>query len=145
MRATRLGPGLRAFWRVHRWILHATRGRVGSRLGGMRVLLLETTGRTSGRPRSVGLFFLEREGRYFVVGSHSGADRDPAWVRNLLADPRATVTVGGRAIRVDGKPLEGGERAEMFEQFVQADSSYAVYRDRTTREIPVIELRPEAG
>jgi deazaflavin-dependent oxidoreductase (nitroreductase family) len=142
MRATRLGPGLRIFWRIHRWVLRATGGRVGSRLGGMQVLPLETTGH-SGRSRSVGLFFLEREGRYFVVGSYAGEDRDPAWARNLLAHPRAIVTVGGRSIPVVGRPLEGAQRAEMLDRFVQVDGSFAVYRDRTTREIPVIELRPE--
>jgi deazaflavin-dependent oxidoreductase (nitroreductase family) len=109
----------------------------------MQVLVLETTGRTSGRPRSVGLFFLERDGRYHVVGSFAGEDRDPAWVRNVRAHPRATVTLGGRTIPVIAHPLEGAERADMFERFVRADGSYAVYRDRTTREIPVIELRPE--
>jgi deazaflavin-dependent oxidoreductase (nitroreductase family) len=111
----------------------------------MQVLLLETTGRTSGRPRSVGLFFLEREGRYFVAGSYAGEDRDPAWARNLLAHPRATVTVGGRSIPVVGRRLEGAARAEMLERFLQADGSYAVYRGRTTREIPVIELRSEGA
>lgn len=145
MRATRLSPSLRAFWKVHRWLLRATGGRMGSRLRGMQVLLLETTGRTTGQPRSVGLFFLEREGRYYVAGSFSGEDRDPAWVKNLLAHPGATVTLGGRTTPVIARPLEGAERVEMFERFVRADGSYADYRDRTTREIPVIELRPEDG
>ena len=143
MRATNLGPMLRTFWKVHRFVLRTTGGRLGSNLGGMQVLMLETTGRTSGRPRSVGLFYLERDDRRYVVGSYSGQDHDPAWVRNLRSRPKATVTVRGRAVRVLARELQGAEREAIFERFVHADESYGVYRHRTSREIPVVELRPE--
>lgn len=143
MRATRLGPALRAFWKVHRLVLRASGGRVGSTVGGMKVLLLETTGRTSGQPRSVSLFYLEEDGRYYVVGSYSGEDRDPAWVKNVRAQPKVSVTIGGRSFPALGRSLEGTERDAMFERFRQADDSYAVYQERTQRRIPVIELRPD--
>ena len=143
MPAVRLTPLLRAMWKVHRIVLRASGGRLGARLGRMKVLLLETTGHRSGQPRSVGLSHLKEGGRYFVVASYAGEDRDPAWAKNLRAQPRATVTVGGRAFPVVARALEGTEREAMFARFVQVDPGYGEYRERTTREIPVFELRPE--
>ena len=132
-------------WKIHRFLLRATRGRVGSRLGGMDVLLLETTGNKSGQPRSVGLFHLDRNGRYYVVASYAGEDRDPAWAKNLRAEPKATVTIEGRSFPVVARVLEGGERETMVGRFVEADPAYAEYTERITREIPVFELRPEGS
>jgi deazaflavin-dependent oxidoreductase (nitroreductase family) len=145
MPAARLNPFLRATWKVHRFLLGITRGRLGSKLGRMRVLLLETTGRTTGQPRSVGLSHVASDGHFCVVGSYAGEDRDPAWVLNLRAAPRAKVTIGGRTIPVMAHELEGPERDAMFERFVELDPAYAEYRTRTTRRIPVFELRPDGS
>jgi len=132
-------------WKVHRFVLRATRGRLGSRLGNLKVLLLQTTGNKSGRPRSVGLSHLEQKGRYFVVGSYAGEDRDPAWAKNLRAQPKATVTVAGRSFPVVARILEGEERDVVWDRFVEADPAYGEYIQRTSREIPVFELRPEGS
>jgi deazaflavin-dependent oxidoreductase (nitroreductase family) len=145
MPALRLNSRLRAMWKVHRFVLRATRGRLGSRLGNLKVLLLETTGNKSGRPRSVGLSHLEQNGRYFVVGSYAGEDRDPAWAKNLRAQPKATVTVAGRSFPVVARIIEGEERDVVLGRFVEADPAYGEYTQRTSREIPVFEFRPEGS
>jgi F420H(2)-dependent quinone reductase len=145
MPAVRLNPRLRAMWKIHRFLLRASGGRLGSRLGNLKVLLLETTGNKSGQLRSVGLSHLEENGRYFVVASYAGEDRDPAWARNLRAVPKATVSVAGRLFPVVARQLEGGEREAMFARFVDADPAYGEYVERTAREIPVFELRPEGS
>ncbi|HEX6579838.1 MAG TPA: nitroreductase/quinone reductase family protein [Actinomycetota bacterium] len=145
MPAVRLNPMLRVMWKLHRFALRVSGGRVGSRMGSMMVLLLETTGHRSGRPRTVGLSHLEMDGRYFVMASYAGEDRDPAWAKNLRAHPRATVTLRGRSTPVVARALEGAEHDALFDRFVEADASYREYRERTTREIPVFELRPEGA
>lgn len=144
MPAVRLNPILRVMWKLHRFVLRVSGGRVGSRMGSMKVLLLETTGHKSGQPRTVGLSHLDVGGRYFVMASYAGEDRDPAWAKNLRAHPRATV-IGGPSTPVVAQALEGAEREAMFERFVKADAAYGEYRARTTREIPVFELRPEGA
>lgn len=143
MPAVRLNAMLRVMWKVHRFVLRVSGGRVGSRVGGFKVLLLETTGHKSGRPRSVGLSHLQRDGRYLVVASYAGEERDPARAKNLRAEPKARVTVEGRSFPVLARALEGAEREAAFSRFVQADPAYGGYRERTTREIPVFELRRE--
>ena len=132
-------------WKVHRFLLRATRGRLGSRFGNLKVLLLETTGNKSGQPRSVGLSHLEEDGRSYIVASYAGEDRDPAWAMNLRALPKATVTVAGRSFSVVARQLQGEEREAMFARFVEADAAYGEYVGRTSREIPVFELRREGS
>ena len=145
MPAVRLSLRLRVMWKVHRFLLRASQGRFASRLGNLKVLLLETTGNKSGQPRSVGLSYLEQDGRYFVVASYAGEDRDPAWAKNLRAKPKAAVTIAGRSLPVVARQLDGELRAAMFARFVEADAAYAEYVERTSREIPVFELRPEGS
>jgi deazaflavin-dependent oxidoreductase (nitroreductase family) len=145
MPAVRLNARIRAMWKIHRFVLRATRGHVGSRVGNLKVLLLETTGHKSGQRRTVGLSHIERDGRYFVVASYAGEDRDPAWAKNLRAQPKATVTVAGRSFPVAARILEGEERDAVFDRFVGADAAYGEYTQRTEREIPVFELRPDGS
>jgi deazaflavin-dependent oxidoreductase (nitroreductase family) len=118
-------------------------GKMGSTNGRFAVLLLTTTGRTSGQPRRVALNTIEENGRWHVAGSFAGQPRDPAWVLNLRADPHATVSVRGLEASVVARWLEGEERDAMFERFVALDDGYAVYRERTDRVIPVVELRAD--
>ena len=145
MPAVRLSPMLRVMWKLHRFVLRVSGGRVGSRMGSMKVLLLDTTGHKTGQPRSVGLSHLETDGRYFVMASYTGEDRDLAWAKNLQAHPRATVSIGGRSTPVIARALDGAEREAIFARFVEADAAYGEYRERTTREIPVFELRPDGA
>lgn len=60
---------------------------------GQGVVLLETTGRTSGAPRQVPLAAM-RVGRRMIV---STARQDSQWVANLEADPNARVWACGSA------------------------------------------------
>lgn len=57
------------------------------------VLLLTTTGRKSGLPRTTPLQYEEIDGAY-TVGSARGAQAD--WFRNLQADPHVQVQIGER-------------------------------------------------
>src|SRR5580765_6356853 len=81
----RLGES--SFWRrtgrVHAWLYHLTGGTIGHRAGGLRNLLLTTTGRRSGERRTVPLTYMADGDRYVLVASNGGADRHPAWWLNL--------------------------------------------------------------
>jgi deazaflavin-dependent oxidoreductase (nitroreductase family) len=56
-------------------------------------LYLTTTGRTSGLPRTIEIWFVTHQGRYYVVAER----REQAqWVKNLQQDPRVRFRVGRR-------------------------------------------------
>ncbi|SKD27348.1 Deazaflavin-dependent nitroreductase [Mycobacteroides abscessus subsp. massiliense] len=119
--------------------------RTGSRytvLGplGLSTLLLTTTGRKSGRPRVSPLLYLHDCDRIALVGSNFGQEKHPAWTANLLADPRAKVTLAGQTIDVLATPLEGPERDDYYRRFESMLEVYSAYKGRTGREIRVFTL-----
>ncbi|HKZ20899.1 MAG TPA: nitroreductase/quinone reductase family protein [Acidimicrobiia bacterium] len=151
MPAVTKSPALRAFWRLHRFLLRISNGRFFTRLGPGRQLLLITRGRKSGESRQVGLTYLTDADRWVVIASNAGEDSHPAWWLNLLAEPRAVVAFGGQIIPVVAHELEEPERSSLLSRFVsEIDAGYADYQRRTTRRIPVValtrtELAREAG
>jgi deazaflavin-dependent oxidoreductase (nitroreductase family) len=64
-------------------------------------LYLTTTGRRTGEPRRIEIWFVERAGRYYIVSERREASQ---WVRNIERDPSVTVSVGTRANRDAATP-----------------------------------------
>lgn len=64
-------------------------------LVGRMILLLTTTGRKTGLPRTTPLQY-EKVGDCYVLGSARGMKAD--WVHNLQANPRCTVEIGKHSI-----------------------------------------------
>jgi deazaflavin-dependent oxidoreductase (nitroreductase family) len=113
-------------------------------MGAGKQLLLITVGRKSGEPRSVALTYLEDGGRWVVVASNAGDDRNPTWWLNLAAEPRAKVMVGGQTVPVVAREIEEPERSLLYERFVdEIDKGYGEYRNWTARRIPVVALDPK--
>ncbi len=141
----RRNKALEVVWRLHRAVLRASRGRVGTRIGGLPVLLLTTTGRRSGEPRTVALSYLDHGDGHAVVASNAGDDRPPAWWLNLQADPQATVEIRGVRRAMRARRAEGAEHDEVWQAVVAANADFAAYRERTERDIPVVVLEPRDG
>jgi deazaflavin-dependent oxidoreductase (nitroreductase family) len=136
-----MSPSVRVFWRVHRAFMRLTGGRFG-RVGPMDALLLTTTGRKSGERRNVAVNYLRDGDVYVVVASYAGEDRDPAWRRNLKAEPEAEVAVGGKRFKVRACEVDGAERERLWTRLVEKDQAYAEYQQRTKRRLPVVVLQP---
>jgi F420H(2)-dependent quinone reductase len=138
--------------KVHRGLYRATSGLVGSSLlqleetrSGLRlrvltVLLLTTTGRKSGAPRTVPLPCFIYEGRTFLVGSFTGLDRHPAWYRNLAEHPEVEVQLRSQRRRCRAVTLVGSERALFWQKLTDDWPRYRLYQERTRREIPLVEI-----
>jgi deazaflavin-dependent oxidoreductase (nitroreductase family) len=74
------------------------------------VCYLETTGRTSGRPRVIEIWFAATERTLYLLAG----DRERAhWVRNLAAEPRARVRIAGVSFDVTAEFIEGSPEAEV--------------------------------
>ena len=131
---------IRAMGRSHRAIYRLTRGRLFGRVAGMPVLLLTTTGRRTGRPRTTPLTYFESGSDLVVVASNGGEDRPPAWWLNLRDDPRATVTRGTKTEEVEARAATADEYAHLWPTITSAHAGYAAYARRTTRPIPVMLL-----
>ncbi|HKH04182.1 MAG TPA: nitroreductase/quinone reductase family protein [Acidimicrobiales bacterium] len=134
-----------AVTRLHGRLIRLSGGRVQRSLlftGGMPVLVLTTTGRRSGRSRSVPVGFL-RHGRGFaVLASNAGSDRPPAWWLNLQADPAATVLADRRRTAVLARQTTESEDRELWSTFARLNPGFDEYRRLTTRRIPVVVLEP---
>jgi len=133
---------LKVFFGAHAAVYEASGGRIGTRLGSLPVLLLTVTGRSSGIQRSTPLVYFEDHGTYVVVGSDGGARRDPQWWNNLQANPTATLRVGRRALVAKASLATGAERARLWRIGQDVNPMWAHYQRQTTREIPVVILRP---
>ena len=72
-----------------------------------------TTGRKSGRSRTIPLLYLRDGENLVVVTSNGGTAGNPEWWLNLVADPEASVEVGGRKLRVRAEEAEGEERRRL--------------------------------
>jgi deazaflavin-dependent oxidoreductase (nitroreductase family) len=73
-------------------------------------LYLTTTGRRTGQPREIEIWFTQRGGRYYLVAEH----RERAqWVRNLKAMPRVGVRVGRRAFPAQARVVDAKTEPEL--------------------------------
>jgi deazaflavin-dependent oxidoreductase (nitroreductase family) len=142
MSAVRRTPATERMWKIHRWLYQLSGGRIGGRLGDLPVLLLTVQGRKSGQPRTVALNYLVDEGNYVVFASHAGEDRDPPWWLNLRDAGEADVQIGTRRVHVRAHAAVGDARERLYMRVKTIDPSYAVYEQRTKREIAVVILTP---
>ena len=133
------------FWRIHPWLYRVSGGRIGGRVNGMPVLLLTTTGRTSGEPRTRALTYFPRGATSIVVASFLGEPRHPDWWLNLRSNPAATVQRGRDVVRVCAREADGAERERLWREITTSAPDYAEYQSRTKRRIPVVLLEPEVG
>lgn len=73
-------------------------------------LYLTTTGRRSGRPREIEIWFTQRGGCYYLVAEH----RERAqWVRNLTVMPRVGVRVGRRSFAARARVVDPKTEPEL--------------------------------
>jgi deazaflavin-dependent oxidoreductase (nitroreductase family) len=135
-------PVLDLFGEEHVRQYRATEGEVGYEWNGATCLLLTTTGRKSGEPRTQPLIFSNYEDSYVVVASQGGAPTHPSWYYNFRAHPEVTLQDGSQKWRMVAREVDGPERDEWWERAVAAFPPYAEYQRKTERRIPVFVLEP---
>jgi deazaflavin-dependent oxidoreductase (nitroreductase family) len=119
----------------------ANGGRVGGPFEGADIVLLTTTGAKSGQPRLSPLAYFPIDGRILIYGSFGGAPKDPAWVHNLRANAKARVEIGAESYDVIARELPPTEREDIVRKVIGAAPMFAEYQAKTTRVIPIFELR----
>ena len=81
------------------------------------VCYLQTVGRTSGQPRTIEIWFATDGERLFLLSG--GRDR-AHWVRNLRANPRVRIRLGGRSLDGTSRTIEGQERDQAAREMLAA-------------------------
>ena len=82
------------------------------------------------------------ENTWVVVASKQGADTNPDWYFNLLANPLTFIeTPHHGKVTVSAGVLAGEALAQAWESFSTAYPVIQQYQDATTRVLPVIALR----
>ena len=142
--ALKKSPVVQLFWKIHPRLYQWTGGRIGGTTMGLPVLLLRTTGRKSGQPRTNALMYFARGDAYVVIASYLGEPRHPAWWLNAKANSDVEIQVGAKRIPVRAREAEGDERDAIWTDVVAQSSDYAEYQSRTERRIPVVVLDPRA-
>lgn len=119
-------------------------GKVGGGFEGASMLLLHTEGRKTGKEYVNPLVYLPDGDRWAVFGSKGGAPEDPDWVRNLEANPDATIEVGNDTIPVRASKIlrVEPERDDLYSRQVARRPAFAEYEVKTDgiRKIPVVVL-----
>ena len=135
---------LKAMNGVHRGLLRLSGGRLGWTAADMPVLELTTTGRRSGRPRSVMLTSPHREGeRIVIVASKGGEDSHPAWFLNLRENPQVTVSMKDAPdVPMTARVASLEQRDWLWSIVSDKQTRYVEYQEKTDREIPLVLLEP---
>jgi len=134
---------IRIMSKLNTWAYRASGGWIGGKFfGGAPVLLLTTIGRKSGQPRVSPLLYLKDGETYVVVASKGGMSHHPLWFKNLEANPKVEVEVGREKLPMTARRATGEEKAALWPKLVAMYADYAVYQQRTDRDIPVVICSP---
>ncbi|WP_290054602.1 nitroreductase family deazaflavin-dependent oxidoreductase [Amycolatopsis solani] len=131
------------------WVAEQTRtylasgGTEGHESDGVRTLILATTGHRTGDPRRTCLIYGTSGNDFVVVASKGGADADPAWFKNLEADPSVGVQAGTRRFTARAGDASAVERETLWPMMAEIFPLYDEYAQKTERVIPIVLLTPQ--
>ena len=141
------------YLKLHQFIYRHSGGFIGSRIvAGGQALLLTTTGRRSGEPRTCALIYIKDGERLVVVASNGGSDHPPAWLLNLQTHPGVGVQIGWKKFSARASVASAEERERLWPRVNRhnmgfapimhpgAKGRYDVYQRHTTRVIPLVLL-----
>lgn len=86
------------------------------------VMLLTTTGRKSGLPRTNGVSFMPLDGSFIIF---SGWGVNSNWYRNLRANPEVVIQVGQKRLRATARPIEDPVRRRELMLMMRRQSAHA--------------------
>jgi deazaflavin-dependent oxidoreductase (nitroreductase family) len=103
-------------------------------------LLLTTTGRRTGRSHTAPLYFAEDAGRYIIIASKGGSDRDPQWYLNLATNPEVGVQIRDESFQATARTADADEKARLWPLLADQMPFYNTYQAKAQRDIPLVIL-----
>ena len=127
---------------MHGYFYRISGGRVGRQLGKVAFLLLTTTGRKSGKKRSVPLTAIPYGAKYILVASFGGSPVHPAWLVNIRQNPAVHIRVGSIVKQAKASIIETTDTGyeEMWGKAIALSGRYNNYRKATSRHIPIVVI-----
>jgi deazaflavin-dependent oxidoreductase (nitroreductase family) len=133
---------LKLFTRINVWVYQLSKGKLMNALGGDPICLITMTGAKSGRKRTIPLMYVPQEDAFLLVASQGGAPKNPVWYYNLVAHPDVTIEHNGKRHLLSARIVEGEEKESLWPVCDQHYADYALYRQRTKRDIPMFRCEP---
>ena len=121
--------------------LRDNKGKVPGELEVIPSLIITTVGAKTGEKRAVPLAYQVVDGRLVIVASMGGAIRHPPWYFNLVKNPEVVVEKDGESFNAKAVVTEGADRTYLYEKVAEVLPAFKEYQARTTRVIPVVELK----
>lgn len=136
----RATPLTRSFNRVI-FGARAASGQVSAeRSDNIPLLILTTTDRCSGAPRTCPVGYFVVDGRLLVIASMGGSNRYPDWFHNVLTEPAVVVELDGVQFQATARSIERTDRDALFAEICRRSSVFADDQHRTQRALPVVEI-----
>jgi deazaflavin-dependent oxidoreductase (nitroreductase family) len=128
---------------IHRSLFSMSNGRIAGNFFGMPVVMLTTTGRKSGKPRTTMLTSPVQPGDSVVlVASYGGDPRHPTWFLNLRDNPDVQIAMSGKRRPMRARVATVEEKEKLWPDVVAKYKGYGQYQTRTSRDIPLVILEP---
>lgn len=114
----------------------------GAGPSGLPTLLLTSVGRKSGEQRTVALVFLQNGEDVVIVASLAGYDENPAWYRNISANPKCWVQLDRRKMTAVARDATEKERHALWPRLTALLPLWNLFQKQTARPFPIVILSP---
>jgi len=135
-----MSPLVRIVVWIYAGLYRLTNGLIGGTIVGLPVLLLTTTGKRSGQPRTKPLCYFEDGQDLVLIASNGGSDNHPAWYLNLKNDPRVRLRIRDAEFPAVAEVSDSANRERLWRELISLSPYYIRYGNRTKRQIPMILL-----
>ena len=129
------------FGKFHALLYKASGGRYGDRMGWIKVALVDTVGRRSGKKRTVPIACYPYRDSVAVSASNSGQERHPAWYLNMQSEPQVMVQLGKERFAAIAEEVPDEEREELWKTIVEINKHQGEYLEKVSRRIPLMWFR----
>lgn len=126
---------------VHRSLFRWSGGRIGARMGGIDIVMVDTIGRKTGAIRQIPIACYPCGDDVAVVASNNGSDKDPIWLLNLRAQPEVTIQLGRERYRTRAEELSAEEAESLWPEIIGNNPRQAEYREQSSRQLPIVCFR----
>ncbi len=128
---------LKTLAKVHVLLHRLTGGRAFNSMDGAEVCFVTMTGAKSGRRITIPLVYLPHGDGVLLVASQTGRETHPVWYNNLVKNPEIEVRHRSETLKLRAREASAEEKFELWPICDDMYSDFALYRERTTRDIPI--------